>query len=437
MALGARPRSLPIAPLAPPSRRRLPLLAEVREVDRRVRPIYAVWELTLACDLACRHCGSRAGRARPDELSSEEALDLVDQLADLGVREVSIIGGEAYLRPDWLKIVERIRARGMICQMATGARNLTRDRLLAARDAGLQSLSISVDGLRETHDTLRAVSGSFAAVERTLIELQTIEGLRVTANTQINRLNLREIESLYAWLIEQGIAAWQVQLTAAMGRAADEEGLLLEPFQVLETHPMLVRAKAYGDALGVRMFPGNNIGYYGPFEHLLRGDRKVNHRGPCRAGQQSLGVEANGDIKGCPSLSSEEFVGGNIRDDSLLDIWERSQALRFTRDLSNADLSGYCAECYYAEDCYGGCHWTSSVLLGRLGDNPYCHHRAYELLRQGERERIVRERGAQGLPFDHGIFRIVREKAREAWIRRACEITESGEGFLEEEASTP
>src|SRR4051794_22058988 len=86
----ARPKrvSLPIAPLAPVGARHLPLADESREKDRTARPIYAVWEVTLACDLACRHCGSRAGRERPDELSTDEALDLVDQIADLGVKEV-------------------------------------------------------------------------------------------------------------------------------------------------------------------------------------------------------------------------------------------------------------------------------------------------------------------------------------------------------------
>ena len=82
--LPPRPRLLPIAPTAEPARRRLPLAGESRPIDQRWRPIIAVWEITLRCDLACRHCGSRAGRQRPDELSTEEALDLVRQLAEIG-----------------------------------------------------------------------------------------------------------------------------------------------------------------------------------------------------------------------------------------------------------------------------------------------------------------------------------------------------------------
>src|SRR5207302_8074832 len=73
----------------------------VTEADLRVcRPVYAVWEITLKCDLKCSHCGSRAGKARPSELTTEECIDVVRQLAKLGCREVTVIGGEAYLRQD-------------------------------------------------------------------------------------------------------------------------------------------------------------------------------------------------------------------------------------------------------------------------------------------------------------------------------------------------
>src|SRR5687767_14088537 len=146
MALGPRPRSLPIAPLAEPARRRLPLAGASRAQDN-VRPIYAVWELTLRCDLACRHCGSRAGRARPDELDTAECLDLVRQMAELGVKEVTLIGGEAYLREDWLEILRASRARGMIATTTTGGRGMTAERARAAGEAGLQSASVSLDGL--------------------------------------------------------------------------------------------------------------------------------------------------------------------------------------------------------------------------------------------------------------------------------------------------
>src|SRR5258706_2386499 len=118
MTLGDRPRTLPIAPQALPAKRRLPLADDVRPQDG-VRPIYCVWEITLACDLACRHCGSRAGHERPDELDHEQALDLARQMIDLGVQEVTLIGGEAYLREDWLDIVKPLADAQVIVGMTS------------------------------------------------------------------------------------------------------------------------------------------------------------------------------------------------------------------------------------------------------------------------------------------------------------------------------
>lgn len=96
------------------------------------RTTYAVWELTLQCNLGRVHCGSRAGAARSAELSTNEALELVEQLASAGIREVTLIGGEAYLRADWLDIVAAIR-RGLSGATAEGMRK-----------AGVQQVSVSI-----------------------------------------------------------------------------------------------------------------------------------------------------------------------------------------------------------------------------------------------------------------------------------------------------
>lgn len=415
--LGPRPRALPIAPRAAPSARRLPLAAEARPRDRRWAPTYAVWELTLQCDLACRHCGSRAGHARPDELDTEEALDLVAQLAALGVLEVTLIGGEAYLRDDWLVVVKAIRAHGMTATMTTGGRGMSLDRARAAKAAGLESVSVSVDGLRQTHDALRGVTGSHESALAAIGHLRAA-GVPVAANTQICRPNLAEIPALFEDLVAAGIHSWQVQLTVAMGRAVDEPELLLEPYQVLAVLPLLARLRGRADEAGVRLWPGNNIGYFGPHEATLRGSLPRGHLSSCGAGRSTLGIEANGDIKGCPSLPTADYVGGNVREERLRALWERAPALRFTRDRTVDDLWGFCRECYYADTCRAGCSWTSHVLFGRPGNNPFCHHRALELLRRGQRERLVRVRPAPGEPFDQGLFELALEEVSAE--ERAC-----------------
>lgn len=401
-----RPR--PALPMLQPGKRHLPLVAAARPKDRATRPVYAVWELTLRCDLACRHCGSRAGAARPDELSTEECLDLVAQLAALQVKEVTLIGGEAYLRDDWLQIVSAIRAHGMECGITSGGRNFTRERARAAKDAGVGSLSISIDGLRETHDRLRGVRGAYEAALRAMDNARAV-GLPVSTNTQINRLNLHELPEVLEQLIARGGHSWQIMLTVAMGRAVDEPELLLQPYDLLRLFPLLDRLKDRCDEAGVLLWPGNNLGYFGPHEHKLRGGLPQGHCASCGAGRSTLGIEADGAIKGCPSLPTEAWTGGNVRDQRLVDIWERAQPLRYTRDRTVADLWGYCGDCYYADHCRAGCTWTGSVLFGRPGNNPYCHHRALDHQQRGLRERLVLREAAPNRPFDHGIFELVVE----------------------------
>src|ERR1700761_5754156 len=94
-------------------------------------PVYVVWEITLACDLKCMHCGSRAGHRRTDELSTAECLEVVEALARLGTREISLIGGEAYLRKDFTEIIRAIRGHGIYCAIQTGGRQFTPARLQA------------------------------------------------------------------------------------------------------------------------------------------------------------------------------------------------------------------------------------------------------------------------------------------------------------------
>jgi len=406
-----RPRvRLPIARAESRRTNRLPLASDSRDEDKRWRPVVAVWELTLRCDLSCRHCGSRAGKDRDGELSTEECLDVVRQLRELGVREVSLIGGEAYLHDGWAEVVSAIRDAGMEAAMVTGGRGITRELAERAALAGLASASVSIDGTQATHDRLRGLDGSHRSAVDALRHLRDA-GVAVAVNTQINRLSVPDLPDVLDLAIESGAHTWQVALTVAMGRAADEPEVLLQPYDLLELFPLLARLKAKCDEADVRLFPGNNIGYFGPYESDLRGNMPLGHLYSCGAGRSTVGIEANGTIKGCPSLPTEGWAGGNLRENSLRDIWERAEPLRYTRDRSVEDLWGFCRSCYYAEECRAGCTWTSHVLFGRPGNNPYCHHRALELARRGKRERLVPVSAAPGLPFDHGRFVILVEDA--------------------------
>lgn len=380
-------------------------------------PIYVVWEITMKCDQPCAHCGSRSGRARTKEISTEEAFETIDAMARLGTREVVLIGGEAYLRPDCDALVRRLVGHGIRVAIQTGGRAFTPARARTFREAGLSAVGVSIDGMRDAHDALRGNAGSFDAARRAL-EAGRDAGLVTTSNMQINKLNMHQLAELKATLFDVGVRAWQVQLTGPIGRAADHPEWIVDPWDVVPIIDTLARIQLEameewerGGRIGrpFTVAPANNLGYFGPSEQILRsrphGD-DVHYAG-CNAGMHSLGIESDGTVKGCPTLPTQGYGRGHVRD--LEALWASDPTVGFARERTAADLWGFCATCYYASVCRGGCTWMAHTTLGRPGNNPFCYHRVRELSKQGVRERLVPVERAPGLPFDHGRYEIALE----------------------------
>lgn len=381
-------------------------------------PRYVVWELTLRCDQLCTHCGSRAGDAREEELTTEEALDVVQQLADMGTKDVVLIGGEAYLHDGFLTIVRALCDVGIRPMMTTGGMGITPTLAADMKAAGLAQVSVSVDGLEICHDLVRGKKGSFRAAIRSL-EVLREAGIPISANTNINRVNRGDVEGLYTFLVELGITSWQVQITVPLGRAADRPTMILQPYDLMTILPQLaaIKERAFDD--GVLIMPGNNLGYFGPEEATMRSmaEHGKDHWASCMAGRFVMGIESDGAIKGCPSLQTASYVGGHVKEQSIDTIWNEAPELSFTRTRTVDDLWGFCKTCVFAEMCMAGCSFTSHALFGRPGNNPYCHYRARTLAKEGKRERLVPHTPAAGEPFDHGFFDILVEPldAPEVW----------------------
>jgi radical SAM protein with 4Fe4S-binding SPASM domain len=373
-------------------------------------PAYVVWELTLRCDQPCAHCGSRAGARRPEELTTEEALRVVDELAALRAQEVVVIGGEAYLHEGFLDIVRGLRRAGIRPTMTTGGRGITAELAREMKAAGISSVSVSIDGLEDEHDAIRKAKGSFRSAMAALDHLRAA-GIPVSANTHVNRVNRDVLEALFDALVEKGITSWQVQITVPLGRAADRPQMLLQPYDLLDVVPRIAALKKKAFARGVLIMPGNNLGYFGVDEALLRSPLEGggDHWRGCQAGKLVMGIESDGGIKGCPSLQSAHYVGGNVKQEPLAQIWKESPRLGFNRARTVDDLWGFCRTCPFAEVCMGGCSFTAHAVFGRPGNNPFCMFRATSLAKEGKRERLVPGQAASGLPFDNGLFDVVVE----------------------------
>jgi radical SAM protein with 4Fe4S-binding SPASM domain len=334
------------------------------------RPLFCVWEITLACNARCAHCGSDAGRPREGELSTGEALDVVDQLARLGCRSVTLSGGEPLLRRDWPRIAGAVRDAGMRVELISNG-------LLAAEQAddiaraGFYGVNFSVDGDREAHDALRGVRG---ALDRLLEAASALaaRGVRLGAVTQVNRRNLRLLPAIRRLLRDQGILGWQLQLTMPHGRAARlEEPLCLAPEDLPALEATILGLKAEGDDPSVQV--ADNIGYMSRKEPALRSDpgRPGRFWTGCQAGLGVVGISSDGKVRGCLSLPSS-FDEGSLRDRPLADIWHDEAAFPYTRRFDRSQLEGPCAGCPFGAVCRGGCTSMAVATTGNPMANAHC-----------------------------------------------------------------
>lgn len=358
------------------------------------RPRHCVWELTLACNLRCGHCGSRAGRPRPDELTTAECVDLVHQLVDLECRLITLSGGEPTLRPDWEEIARAAIARGVTVNMVTNGMTMT-DRLARrVAQSGLSNVGLSLDGTETTHERVRG-RGTFERLVRATERLRRA-GVPFSLLTHLNRDTALELKAVHDLAVDLGARVWRVQLGKPMGNLSDSREWCIQPKDLLTVIPTLARLKARSS---IELHVGDSIGYYGPHEKLLRHTNWGNMEplwAGCQAGLRTIGIESDGGIKGCLSLQAglaehpagngaDPFREGDIRSRRLADLWFDPEAFAFNRQQRPADLTGACRRCRWAARCRGGAKCVSSAFTGRLGEDPYCYYHVWsEATQQGQ-----------------------------------------------------
>ena len=324
-----------------------------------------VWEITLACCFSCRHCGSGAGSARPDELSTGECLDVAAQLAGLGCRRVSLIGGEVFMRSDWAEIARALTSRGIMVCIITNGFIFTDALIDKIKSVGLESVAISLDGSREVHDDFRQ-PGSYERA-MTAMDRLTSERIPVSVITTLNSENIGCLDEMYDTLRGKGIFAWQLQACSPMGNAAE-----LGTDYRIDFSRVIRFVEEHMDApfaVGI----ADNIGYFTESEGSLRGNRsgRAFFRG-CKAGLQSIGIDSIGNVRGCESMYDEAFNEGNIRKRTLRDIWEDPDSFSYNRRFTPDLLTGACASCEYGSRCAAGCRSYNYFTGGRLYESQYC-----------------------------------------------------------------
>lgn len=324
-----------------------------------------VWEITLACCFSCKYCGSKGGRARENELTTAECLDVAEQLAVLGCRRVSLIGGEVFLRPDWETIVRALTGRGVRVAVITNGFRFAPEFVGRLRDAAVESVAVSIDGPREMHDEYRQ-RGSF---DRALAAVDALAagGIPVSVITTLHSRSAPLLGELYAVLREKPIFAWQIQACSPMGNAASGIEWRFDFGKVIRFVEDRLRDAPF--LVGI----ADNIGYFTPGEGSLRGNPSGRaFFGGCQAGLTAIGIDSVGNVRGCESMYDDRFNEGNLREKRLADIWNDPNAFAYNRRFTPERLTGPCASCPYGSVCAGGCRSYNYFTHGKLYESPAC-----------------------------------------------------------------
>jgi len=328
-------------------------------------PSLAIWEITLKCNLKCLHCGSSAGKARSNELTTKESLLLCKDLAELNLRGITLFGGEPFIRKDWDIIGKEIKDLGMKLSIVSNGFVNAKNIIQRLSRLHVDSVQISLDAASsKTHDFIRGCSGSFKKTIE-FIHLSKKAGLPIGAVTTVSKMNFNELPAIRDFIIKEGID-WQIQEGIPIGRLSKK--MILSPHQYYTLGLFIASTQKNYKSKDISISHPHNFGFHSEMIPSL--NKNVNWNG-CWAGKLVLGIQSDGNVKGCLALG-DEFIEGNVREKSVIDIWENPNAFSYNRQTKKIELGENCKGCKYGKTCRGGCSTRSYVMTGVLYNDPFC-----------------------------------------------------------------
>ena len=324
-------------------RAQLTSLAEHREALRKQPHLrWLFFELTNRCNLRCRHCGSSCSTTGQMLSVRDVAQTLESVLPEQPM--ICLTGGEPLLHPDFFEIAACVRDPGFHWGMTTNATLIDDATAQRLRRAGMSTVSVSLDGMEQSHDALRQKDGAWRLAVRGIRALQQA-GFEPQVTTVLHRGNFGDLEPLYAFLCEMGITSWRPINVEPIGRACEAGDLLLAPEQMADLLAY-IRDKRFDPQCRMEVTFGCSHYLGVEYERMVR-----DHYFLCGAGILTASVRSNGDICACLDIANRpELVQGNIHCDCFMDVWKNGfQAFRRDR---TADCAK-CADCAERVLCGG------------------------------------------------------------------------------------
>lgn len=312
----------------------------------------AYYAVTDGCNLRCPYCYASSEKCLPGQLSTAESLDLITQIAELGAQIIVFTGGEPMLRKDLFQLVEHARLCGMRANIITNA-TMIRKQEQADRFAELfNDVIVSLDGgTAESHDRTRG-KGSFAKTYRAL-QMLNAAGVVPRINHIVTSDNIGELEDFATFL--EGIDVHSVRLMNhdELGRGANDE------YDFGWSDHLRVQQIVWTSPVAGKLQPD------GP-----RPVRPCSVKGNCGMGGNEIYVNSLGDVYPCKLVTRESAHAGNVRRQSLAEIFAGPVLGGMRRStVFGGEYHADCAKCYIRTSCGGGCRASHMAQTGDLRRN--------------------------------------------------------------------
>ncbi len=332
-----------------------------------------VWELTLKCNAHCVHCGSAAGHDRKDNLNENELYRICDELADIDCRKVTLIGGEFFLHPLWRNIIQRLSHHDIEVAIITNGLLLNEDSIRFMADNNVSVFGISLDGPNaQIHDNIRRIPGLFNKIMN-LSDIIIKSKVPAMAISTITDLNIDYLPDFYNCLSQSFFRGWQIQIGAPFGRMQQNIALNELEYYILGLY--IACAQKRIDQKYFQIIGTHCIGYYSKLIPNTVANYQTNWNG-CPAGKYVLGIRSNGKVIGCLSIYDDDFIEGDLRKNSLQEIWNNKDFCSWNRRVNRyKQLQGYCKECPYAIACCSGCSSMAQSYCNTIGETKLCFHK--------------------------------------------------------------
>lgn len=303
-------------------------------------------ELTLRCNEKCLHCGSSCGDVSSEELTAQQyAKFLAEVKGDFGTKDkmLCITGGEPLLRKDFFDIMASAHELGFRWGMTSNATLIDDSTARDLKRVGMGTISVSIDGLEETHDAFRRTPGGWkravSGIE-SLLRVGDFKHIQIT--TVVTHQNIGQLDELYKIFNEMDIDSWRIINIEPIGRAKQHPDLLLTPEDYRYMFDYIRNKRISGEPVT-----------YGCSHYLgLEYEREVRDwYYLCTAGTYIASIMANGDITACLDIERRpEFIQGNILKDRFKDVWENKFDI-FRKNLSEENET--CRNCSEKCRCHG------------------------------------------------------------------------------------